>query len=344
MAKPLSPDHVFDFPEDDPTHDVEDLNMNVEEDPKKDPEEPEEDPQEDPKEEPEEKPGKGPDEITRVLPITPPPLSKDSDSEALDTTNRTVWVPPLGSMFKCEEPGVGMRAYEHENVVTRNEIDQVRRHMDAYDVDLGFIKQDATRTSDGVLALKEENQSLRRRMDSLESFNGTEGVVGLSCWFKKMESVFEIIKCAEENKVKFVACTLEGHALMWWNGNFHTLVLNNAYRIPWIDLKIMITIEYCPRMEMQKMEQELWTLTLKGEDIEGYNNRFHDLALMCPDLVTLERKKIEHYVRGLSKKFKANVTSSKPANLHEAINMARELVKQAIHAKAIRIGERNKRK
>ncbi|GKE18396.1 putative reverse transcriptase domain-containing protein [Tanacetum coccineum] len=111
-------------------------------------------------------------------------------------------------------------------------------------------------------------------------FNGTEGVVGLSRWYEKMESVFEISKCAEEDKVKFVACTLEWRALTWWNGN--------------------------------KMEQEL--------------------------------KKIKWYIRGLPERVKANVTSSKPVNLHEAINMARELVEQAIQAKATRIGESNKRK
>ncbi|GJR98757.1 putative reverse transcriptase domain-containing protein [Tanacetum coccineum] len=68
------------------------------------------------------------------------------------------------------------------------------------------------------------------------------------------------------------------------------------------------------------MEQELWTLTLKRDDIEGYNNRFH--KLMYPDLVTPERKKIERYVRGLPEKVKVNVTSSKPANLYESNNMA----------------------
>ncbi|GKE97553.1 hypothetical protein Tco_0020904, partial [Tanacetum coccineum] len=41
------------------------------------------------------------------------------------------------------------------------------------------------------------------------------------------------------------------------------------------------------------MEQELWTLTLKGDDIEAYNNRFHKLALMCHELVPTEKKKIE---------------------------------------------------
>nr|GFA15450.1 hypothetical protein [Tanacetum cinerariifolium] len=40
------------------------------------------------------------------------------------------------------------------------------------------------------------------------------------------------------------------------------------------------------------MEQELWTLTLKGDDIETYNNRFHELALMCLDLVPNEKKRL----------------------------------------------------
>ncbi|GKA77360.1 putative reverse transcriptase domain-containing protein [Tanacetum coccineum] len=95
-------------------------------------------------------------------------------------------------------------------------------------------------------------------------FNRTEGVVGLRCWIEKVEQVFEICKCAEEDKVMFAASTFEGRALTWWNGNVHTLWLLNANR----------------------------------DDIKAYNNRFHELALMCPDLVPNEKKKIErvgHY-------------------------------------------------
>ncbi|GJZ50050.1 putative reverse transcriptase domain-containing protein [Tanacetum coccineum] len=69
--------------------------------------------------------------------------------------------------------------------------------------------------------------------------------------------------------------------------------LVNANRIPWTEFKSMTTTEYCPATEIQRMEEELWTLTLKGDDIEAYNNRFHELALMCPDLVPNEKKKIE---------------------------------------------------
>nr|GEY04320.1 putative reverse transcriptase domain-containing protein [Tanacetum cinerariifolium] len=141
------------------------------------------------------------------------------------------------------------------------------------------------------------------------SFNGTEGVVGLSRWFEKTKSVFEISKCAEEDKR---------------------------------DLKSMMTTKYCLGIEIQKIDQELWMLTLKGDVIKGYNNCFHELALMFLDLVTPERKKIKHYVQGLPERVKANVTSSKPENLHETINMARELIEQGIQAKAARIGKATK--
>ncbi|GKE98085.1 hypothetical protein Tco_0021436 [Tanacetum coccineum] len=33
----------------------------------------------------------------------------------------------------------------------------------------------------------------------------------------------------------------------------------------------MMTTEYCPATEIQRMEQELWTLTLKGDYIEAYS-------------------------------------------------------------------------
>ncbi|GJX59370.1 putative reverse transcriptase domain-containing protein [Tanacetum coccineum] len=158
------------------------------------------------------------------------------------------------------------------------------------------------------------------------SFKGTEGVVGLKRWFEKIEQVFEICKCAEDDKVKFAMCTFEGRALTWWNGNVQTLGLANANQIPWSNVKAMMTTEYCPATEIEKMEQELWTLTLKGDDIEAYSNRFHELALMCPELVPTEKKKIKRYVRGFPERIKGNITSSKPATLHDAINMARELV------------------
>ncbi|GKF37418.1 putative reverse transcriptase domain-containing protein, partial [Tanacetum coccineum] len=80
------------------------------------------------------------------------------------------------------------------------------------------------------------------------------------------------------------------------------------------------------------------------DDIEPYNNRFHELALMCPKLVPNEKKKIERYIRGFPEGIKGNITYSRPTTLHDAINMAYELVEQAVQGRAVRISESNKRK
>ncbi|GJZ13924.1 putative reverse transcriptase domain-containing protein [Tanacetum coccineum] len=59
----------------------------------------------------------------------------------------------------------------------------------------------------------------------------------------------------------------------------------------------MMTTEYCPATEIQRIEQELWTLTLKGDDIEAYSNRFHELVLMCPELVSTERRRLKRHFK-----------------------------------------------
>ncbi|GJW23869.1 putative reverse transcriptase domain-containing protein [Tanacetum coccineum] len=51
------------------------------------------------------------------------------------------------------------------------------------------------------------------------NFKGTEGVVGLSQWLEKMESIFYSSGCASDNQVKFATCTLLGAALTWCNGH-----------------------------------------------------------------------------------------------------------------------------
>ncbi|GKB39058.1 putative reverse transcriptase domain-containing protein [Tanacetum coccineum] len=64
------------------------------------------------------------------------------------------------------------------------------------------------------------------------NFKGTEGVVNLTRWIEKMESVFNINGCAIENQVKFATCTMLGTALTWWNSQIRTLG-PDAYSMTW---------------------------------------------------------------------------------------------------------------
>ncbi|GJY18036.1 putative reverse transcriptase domain-containing protein [Tanacetum coccineum] len=53
------------------------------------------------------------------------------------------------------------------------------------------------------------------------NFKGAEGVVGLTRWIEKMESVFISVLALRTSK--FATCTLLGAALTWWNGQIRTL-------------------------------------------------------------------------------------------------------------------------
>ena len=84
----------------------------------------------------------------------------------------------------------------------------------------------------------------------------------------------------------------------------------------------MLMREYCPRGEIQKLENELWTLGMLGTDIATYTNRFCDLTILCPDMIAPESKKIERYIWGLSPQIQSSVLASKPDTFESAKELA----------------------
>ncbi|GKE51893.1 hypothetical protein Tco_1487049, partial [Tanacetum coccineum] len=122
--------------------------------------------------------------------------------------------------------------------------------------------------------------------------------IELRRWFEKIESVFEISECAEGKNVKFAIATVEGPALTWWKIKVATIGLEIVNRMPWTEMKQLMTTE------------------------------FNELALMCMRMVEPERVKVDAYIRGLTDNIKGEVTSSKPAYLNEAVRMAHKLMEQ----------------
>ena len=98
-------------------------------------------------------------------------------------------------------------------------------------------------------------------------FKGTEGGIGILRWIEKTESVLDVSGCANNNKVKFSTCTFQGKALTWWNTEVRVRGREAISAITWEQLKEILITEYCPKSEIQKIEAELWELTMKGTDI-----------------------------------------------------------------------------
>nr|GEZ11221.1 hypothetical protein [Tanacetum cinerariifolium] len=69
-----------------------------------------------------------------------------------------------------------------------------------------------------------------------------------------------LIECKEKDRVKFAMATLYGRALTWWNGRTKAMGIEAANNTHWNE----------------------------GMDIDGYTNRFHELALLCSRMVEPE--------------------------------------------------------
>ncbi|GJR57906.1 putative reverse transcriptase domain-containing protein [Tanacetum coccineum] len=146
-------------------------------------------------------------------------------------------------------------------------------------------------------------------------FVGLKELLNYEGGSRKLRSVFEISECAKGKKVKFAAATLEGPALTWWKTKKDTSMVASS-----------------------------WNLRVKEYDIVAYTQRFNELALMCSRMVEPERVKVDAYIRGLTDNIKGEVTSSKPADLNEAVRMAHKLMEQKSQARNERILEGKKRK
>ncbi|GJS17018.1 putative reverse transcriptase domain-containing protein [Tanacetum coccineum] len=86
-----------------------------------------------------------------------------------------------------------------------------------------------------------------------KEYDGKGGVVVLTQWIKKMDSVQDMSGCSIDQKVKYTA------------GSFAE--------------------EFCPSHEMQKLETELWNHAMVGAGHAAYTDRFHELASMDPKTI-----------------------------------------------------------
>nr|GEX01213.1 reverse transcriptase domain-containing protein [Tanacetum cinerariifolium] len=111
------------------------------------------------------------------------------------------------------------------------------------------------------------------------NFKGSEGAIGLICWFECTELVFSCSNCIEDCKVKFTTG---------------------------VEFKKLLIKKYCPRTEIQKMEDEFYHLTVKGNDLKTYVRRFQELTTLCPTMVSNSEKLLEAFIGGLPRSIEGN--------------------------------------
>ncbi|GJS61979.1 putative reverse transcriptase domain-containing protein [Tanacetum coccineum] len=164
------------------------------------------------------------------------------------------------------------------------------------------------------MEMKETEKTEMEEMDTEMGIMRTEGVVGLTRWFEKMETVFNISNYPPKYQVKYATCTLQDSALTWWNSHKRTNCVEASYAINWVELMTLITDvswinccvqEWSPdeKTEWKKVysrftetsrECELRRLQARLQDAIAFNRRSRGKILvdrMWPELIRLEQTK-----------------------------------------------------
>ncbi|GKD31622.1 hypothetical protein Tco_1242400 [Tanacetum coccineum] len=116
-------------------------------------------------------------------------------------------------------------------------------------------------------------------------FKGNEGVVGLTRWFEKMETVFHISNCPPKYQLKYASCTLQNGALTWWNSHKRTFGTDAAYAMTWkAFMKLMTKV-------------------------------FQELVLLYTKMVPEEEDRVEKFIGGLPDNIQGNVIAAEPTRL-----------------------------
>ncbi|GJW88856.1 putative reverse transcriptase domain-containing protein [Tanacetum coccineum] len=85
-----------------------------------------------------------------------------------------------------------------------------------------------------------------------------------------------------------------------------------------------------------RVETELWNHAMVGAGHAAYTDRFHELAMLVPHLVTPKSRKIERYVYGLALQIRGIVAATEPKTMQKAVQISGALIDEAVRNGSIK--------
>ncbi|GJU55432.1 putative reverse transcriptase domain-containing protein [Tanacetum coccineum] len=154
-----------------------------------------------------------------------------------------------------------------------------------------------------------------------KEFDGKGGVITLTHWIEKMESVFDNSSCTANQRVKYAASCFVNKALTW----------------------ALLMEEFCPSNEMEKLESKFWNHKMVGANHTGYTDRFYELAKLVPHLVTPESSRIKRYIAGLAPEIRGMLRATQPTIIQSAILRAGILTNEEVSSGTLTKGNEKRK-
>ncbi|XP_022007618.1 uncharacterized protein LOC110906856 [Helianthus annuus] len=149
-------------------------------------------------------------------------------------------------------------------------------------------------------------------------FTGSDGVTAMLEWFDNIEVTFINSECPEHLKTRSATGMFQGRALEWWTNERNIRTNEEAYALPWAEVRELMMLEFCSPHEQLKLEEEFWYLKQVGDDSLAYTTRFKQLSLIVPHLVSTPKRMITKYINGLPPAMRDSIEFPTPATSKSA--------------------------
>ncbi|GKD33370.1 putative reverse transcriptase domain-containing protein, partial [Tanacetum coccineum] len=125
------------------------------------------------------------------------------------------------------------------------------------------------------------------------------------------DSVSAVLEAQAANMVNTDNTTRPREAPVW-NSFAQPIGIEEAYKTTWVEFQKLLIKKYYPRTEVQKMEDEFYHLTVKGDDLKAYVRRFQELATLCPTIGPDSEKMMELLVMLMERKGIMDISAERP--------------------------------
>ncbi|KAJ9564382.1 hypothetical protein OSB04_000348 [Centaurea solstitialis] len=154
------------------------------------------------------------------------------------------------------------------------------------------------------------------------TFSGECDPIKAMCWLSEIESIFQISKCANEDRVMFGTASLKSDALFWWKAKAFSKGPNVLQTMTWEEFTKEFKDQFCPPASLRQLEEEFMKLEQGNMTVRDYTAKFIEKSQFAEHQISTESRKIERYVWGLHFSIRGLVLATRPQTFTSAIDAA----------------------
>lgn len=159
-----------------------------------------------------------------------------------------------------------------------------------------------------LLPNADRDNSIERAMKlGAKFFMGTSNPADAELWMKTLESIFDVMECSDDKKLRLAVFLLKGGAADWWI-SFRCRYPNPSV-ITWTNFREAFYETYYPPFYQDAKQNEFLRLVQGSMSVAEYHVRFVELSKYANAMVAEERDRCRQFEQGLIADIRPMVTA-----------------------------------